>query len=483
MPHLPPHRHCHARLRRRPPGRRGDRADARRPIEHARLGGSAPGEAPARQRPRAAPRRLAARDVRELQALLRAAGFTVAIDGKYAYKTSRAVQRFQVAARLQRQRHRRPARRSRRCAAPRAARAPARPAAASASATRHRPRASSLGDRIPLAAGMSGHDVRELQDYLRRAGVKGAPRPTASSTARTADGGRRFERAEERTVDGEVDAGDIYALLTEVGAEAMPGDAGDPSDGLPAPPLAPGDKARLGADGLAVAPEGAPEAVKQIIAAGNQIAKQALQVGRRSRALGGLRLRLLGLGLLRAARRRPARRARCASYDYFELGPGRPGPVGHDLHELRPHVHDRSPACASTPAAAARTARAGRRRCATPARSRSATRRGSRPRPPGDRTGTRLRIRPSSSCDGRRRSALRWLRARLARRRSSRAPIAAAGSRRRGRRTASARDEPVAQALQRELAVARLAAGVLGDGAHDRPAARRDALLLRLAQR
>ena len=39
--------------------------------------------------------------VRGLQTLLRAVGLTVDVDGKYAYKTSRAVQRFQVAARLQ----------------------------------------------------------------------------------------------------------------------------------------------------------------------------------------------------------------------------------------------------------------------------------------------------------------------------------------------------------------------------------------------
>ena len=58
-------------------------------------------------------------------------------------------------------------------------------------------------------------------------------------------------------------------------------------------------------DGLAVAPADAPEAVKQVIEAGNEIADEALQVRRRPRQLEGLRLRLLGLGLIRAARRRP----------------------------------------------------------------------------------------------------------------------------------------------------------------------------------
>jgi hypothetical protein len=38
-------------------------------------------------------------------------------------------------------------------------------------------------------------------------------------------------------------------------------------------PLAPGDRAKLTPDGLAMAPANAPESIKQIIAAGNKIAK------------------------------------------------------------------------------------------------------------------------------------------------------------------------------------------------------------------
>ena len=176
-----------------------------------------------------------------------------------------------------------------------------------------------LGQRIPLAAGMSGRDVKELQDFLRRAGVRNAPRPTGEFTQATAAAVRRFERAEDRTADGEVDAGDIFALLTEVGGEARPGDAGDPSAGLPAPPLAPGDKARLTADGLAVAPEGAPEAVKRIIAAGNRIAKLPYKWGGGHGrwedsgydCSGTVSYALRGAGLLKSP---------LASYDYFGWG-------------------------------------------------------------------------------------------------------------------------------------------------------------------
>ena len=48
--------------------------------------------------------------------------------------------------------------------------------------------------------------------------------------------------------------------------------AGGTKAAAPAP-LAPGDRAKLGADGMAIAPANAPDVVKQIIASGNEIAK------------------------------------------------------------------------------------------------------------------------------------------------------------------------------------------------------------------
>ena len=61
-----------------------------------------------------------------------------------------------------------------------------------------------------------------------------------------------------------------------------------------------GPRARVLPDGTAVAPDDAPEVVRRVILAANQIAKFPLQVGWRSRRLARQRLRLLGLGLLRA---------------------------------------------------------------------------------------------------------------------------------------------------------------------------------------
>lgn len=258
--------------------------------------------------------------VRGMQQLLRASGLAVPVDGRYRYRTSRAVQRFQVAARLQ----------ASGVAGPQTLKALRRAARGVGGA---RPghagggvgfgdettRALKLGQRIPLAVGMSGRDVKELQDFLRRADVKGAPRPTGEFTGATAAAVRRFERSEERRLDGRIDAGDIYALLTEVGGEARPGDDGDPSLGVPAPPLAPGDKAKLTADGLAVAPEDAPAAVKSIIAAGNRIAKLPYKWGGGHGrwedsgydCSGSVSYALRGAGLLKSP---------LASYDYFDWG-------------------------------------------------------------------------------------------------------------------------------------------------------------------
>jgi peptidoglycan hydrolase-like protein with peptidoglycan-binding domain len=128
----------------------------------------------------------------------------------------------------------------------------------------------SLGDRIPVRRGMSGHDIRVLQDFLRRAGV---PRVTVdgqfgSGTLRAV---RSWERLAGRTVDDIVDAGDIDALRQQVGAGRI-------SSVTPLR-LAPGDHATVGPDGLAIAPDTAPDVVKQIIAAGNVIATKPYRYG------------------------------------------------------------------------------------------------------------------------------------------------------------------------------------------------------------
>jgi peptidoglycan hydrolase-like protein with peptidoglycan-binding domain len=142
-------------------------------------------------------------------------------------------------------------------------------------------RRSSLGDRLPVRRGMSGRDVRMLQSFLRRAGVR---RVTVDGEfgAGTLRAVRVWERGAERRVDGVVDAGDTAELREEVGAVrgGLEGAPAEPPEGAAAPlRLAPGDKATVGPDGLAVAPASAPAAVKKIIAAGNQIAKKPYVYG------------------------------------------------------------------------------------------------------------------------------------------------------------------------------------------------------------
>ena len=118
---------------------------------------------------------------------------------------------------------------------------------------------------------MHGHDIKVLQDFLRRAGIKGV-----SIDGEFGNGTRRavlrFERAANLPRNGIVDANDIAALRQLAGARPRAA-----SDGPV--PLAPGDKAKIGADGLAIAPANAPEPVKQIIAAGNKIAKKPYVYG------------------------------------------------------------------------------------------------------------------------------------------------------------------------------------------------------------
>lgn len=205
-------------------------------------------------------------DVKQLQQLLNMTGIKIKADGEYGQATKVAVQRFQRSARLQASgtagaktitalRH---------ATSGNAAQAGSSGGVASdGSNARNR----SLGDRIPVMKGMSGHDVKVLQDFLRRAGVKkvSIDGEFGGGTLRAV---KRFERLQQLSIDGVVDANDIDVLrgLVEAG--------GSNATSAPAPlPLAPGDRAKLTPDGLAMAPANAPEPVKQIIAAANKIAK------------------------------------------------------------------------------------------------------------------------------------------------------------------------------------------------------------------
>jgi peptidoglycan hydrolase-like protein with peptidoglycan-binding domain len=208
-------------------------------------------------------------DVRELQKALRKAGFSVKVDGQFGPTTVRAVKRFQRAAQLS------PSGTvGRKTVA--ALNAAARGSSANVSGgfdpARANEKHQSLGDRIPVKRGMSGHDIRVLQDLLGDAGYDVSV--DGEFGGRTYKAVKAFETAHARPVDGQMDAADIDAL--RAAAAAGPAAATAPAA---APAVNNGPQATVGPDGLAVAPAGAPPQVQQIIAAGNQIASKPYKYG------------------------------------------------------------------------------------------------------------------------------------------------------------------------------------------------------------
>lgn len=204
-------------------------------------------------------------DVRELQKLLRQVGLAIKkADGKFGPATKTAVQKFQAARKL-----------GASGTVGKVTVAALREAAMGGSAkhlgtggyddTVGAGRSQSLGDRIPVRRGMSGRDVKMLQSFLKRTGQKVTVDGEFGAT--TAKAVKAFETKNTLNVDGLVDADDIAVLRGQAAA-------GKNAKAAPPPlQLAPGDRATVGADGLAIAPANAPEPVKQIIASGNKIAK------------------------------------------------------------------------------------------------------------------------------------------------------------------------------------------------------------------
>lgn len=206
-------------------------------------------------------------DVQQLQQALGKAGFRVKTDGKFGTGTLRAVKRFQRASRLK------PSGtvdRKTVAALKRALRGGSANLNGGYDPDNPGGDNHSLGDRIPVQRGMSGHDIRVLQDFLTRGGFKVSIDGEFGATTEKAV--KKFETAQNRTVDGIVDAADIDALRT-LGGQADPGAGTMPTQ------LAPGDRAQIGPDGLAMAPASAPPQVQAIIAAGNQIASKPYKYG------------------------------------------------------------------------------------------------------------------------------------------------------------------------------------------------------------
>jgi cell wall-associated NlpC family hydrolase len=121
-----------------------------------------------------------------------------------------------------------------------------------------------LGDRLPLKRGMSGHDVKVLQDALTRLG---RPVPlTGTFGPQTQRALRSWERSANRRVNGRVDRGDLPGLRAAFESAAV------------APPVL-GATATINADGTATPPAGAPQVIADLFTAANRIATLPYRYG------------------------------------------------------------------------------------------------------------------------------------------------------------------------------------------------------------
>jgi hypothetical protein len=130
-----------------------------------------------------------------------------------------------------------------------------------------------FGERS-LRPGMRGHDVRVLQDFLTRVGIRTpVDGQYGPYTARRV---RSWERHSDRRVNGRMTRPDARVLRAQVesGRTVL---APRPVTASPSAP--PGEKATLGPDGKAVAPASAPSEVKAVIAAANRIAGKPYKYG------------------------------------------------------------------------------------------------------------------------------------------------------------------------------------------------------------
>jgi hypothetical protein len=129
----------------------------------------------------------------------------------------------------------------------------------------------SFGDR-PLREGDRGSDVRVLQRYLTQVGLR--TDVDGQFGPRTKRRVRSWERRSVRSVNGRVSRREARKLTSQVDRGLL---VYQPQPSEPA--AAPGEQAVLGSDGLAMAPDSAPEEVKAAIAAANRIVGKPYKYG------------------------------------------------------------------------------------------------------------------------------------------------------------------------------------------------------------
>jgi hypothetical protein len=126
-----------------------------------------------------------------------------------------------------------------------------------------------------LRTGMEGRDVRILQDFLGRVGLKTTvDGQFGPATARRV---KSWERRSKRKVNGRMSRADQRKLRGQVNAGITVNQPKPVPLDAPAPVA--GDVATIQPDGTAIPPASAPEAVKQVIAAGNKIIDKPYKYG------------------------------------------------------------------------------------------------------------------------------------------------------------------------------------------------------------
>jgi len=199
-------------------------------------------------------------DVKQLQKLLVKIGIKTSTDGVFGSGTKAAVQKFQRAANLEASGT---VGRVTVVALRKATTGGGANLASGGYDAQGNASTNRLGERIPVKKGMSGRDVKMLQDFLNRTGTKTTI--DGEFGTGTLKAVKKFETTNGLTTDGIVDANDIAVLRGQLAAGP------DAAEGAKPLELAPGDRAKVGRDGKAIAPANAPESVKAIIAAGNAI--------------------------------------------------------------------------------------------------------------------------------------------------------------------------------------------------------------------